>query len=180
MLTPDCAAELVLIRPLRVQEEEKAVERAHQKAAEVRERANQEGRAVKVKTRAVQREVPEKEKGVMHGLLMLLATSSTSRHRDVLLLIAVGLGMTLHKLRPIPVRDQQHPLQPVLPVTEVNRPVVNQAKESMVAERASKVARLARRARASPLLMQLLLVRRSGRRKAKEKRWPLPMRRSQT
>ena len=89
--------------------------------------------------------------------------------------------MTFLRLKPIHVRGPRHPLRPVLPVTEIeaNRPVVNQAKAvSKVVRRASKVARPVKRAKASPLLMLPPLVRRSGRQKAKVKRWPLLLLRS--
>ena len=75
---------------------------------------------------------------------------------DVLGAIAVDLGMTFPRLKPIHVRGPQRPLRPVLPVTviEANPPVVNRAKaESTVARRESKVARPAKRAKASPLQM---------------------------
>ena len=99
---------------------------------------------------------------------------------DVLGAIAVDLGMTFLRLRPIRVRGPQRLLRLVHPVavTEVSHPVANRVKAvSKVVRRASKVVRLVKRARARPLQMPPLPARRRGLPKAKVRHWPLLRRR---
>ena len=101
---------------------------------------------------------------------------------DVLGAIAVDLGMTFLRLRPIHVRGPQRLLRLVHPVaeTEASRPVANRAKAvSKVVRRASKVVRPVKRARARPPQMLLLLARRKGLPKARVRHWPLLMLRMQ-